>query len=172
MAGKSTLDPENYSAGTRRRRSQKGHDVGSLGPGDSSDTGSDLAGLQPNSEEMSFARGADEDSPDGHVNDIDTDRIITAEEAALGGGLDQAEEAQLGARDNEIAPEAESIPPSDLLGSSDIQPQSDLFSEEDRHRRVADAAYYRAERRGFAPGQEYEDWIAAESDMDSGNKDR
>lgn len=32
---------------------------------------------------------------------------------------------------------------------------------------IAEAAYFRAERRGFAPGHETEDWLAAESDVDS-----
>jgi hypothetical protein len=31
---------------------------------------------------------------------------------------------------------------------------------------VATAAYYRAERRGFRPGHELEDWLAAERDVD------
>jgi hypothetical protein len=30
---------------------------------------------------------------------------------------------------------------------------------------IADAAYFRAERRGFAPGHELEDWLAAELDV-------
>lgn len=38
---------------------------------------------------------------------------------------------------------------------------------ERRHALVAEAAYYRAERRGFAPGSELEDWCAAEHDIDS-----
>jgi hypothetical protein len=32
-------------------------------------------------------------------------------------------------------------------------------------RRIAEAAYYRAERRGFSPGYEEEDWIAAEQEI-------
>lgn len=31
---------------------------------------------------------------------------------------------------------------------------------------IAEAAYYLAERRGFAPGAELEDWVAAESEID------
>jgi hypothetical protein len=31
---------------------------------------------------------------------------------------------------------------------------------------IRDAAYFRAEARGFAPGQQIEDWIAAEQDVD------
>lgn len=32
---------------------------------------------------------------------------------------------------------------------------------------IAEAAYYRAEKRGFAPGLELEDWLAAEMEIDS-----
>jgi len=32
---------------------------------------------------------------------------------------------------------------------------------------IATAAYYRAERRGFSPGNELEDWLAAERDVDT-----
>jgi hypothetical protein len=31
---------------------------------------------------------------------------------------------------------------------------------------IRDAAFFRAEARGFAPGQEIEDWLAAEQDVD------
>lgn len=36
----------------------------------------------------------------------------------------------------------------------------------ERHRMISEAAYFRAERRGFAPGAELEDWLEAETDMD------
>lgn len=32
---------------------------------------------------------------------------------------------------------------------------------------IAKAAYYRAEKRGFTPGHETEDWLAAESEVDA-----
>jgi len=32
---------------------------------------------------------------------------------------------------------------------------------------IAKAAYYRAEKRGFAPGHETEDWLAAETEVDA-----
>ena len=38
---------------------------------------------------------------------------------------------------------------------------------EDRRRLVAEAAYFRAEQRGFVPGQELEDWLAAEIEIDA-----
>ena len=37
---------------------------------------------------------------------------------------------------------------------------------EERSRMVAEAAYFRAERRGFAPGGELDDWIRAEAEID------
>jgi Protein of unknown function (DUF2934) len=36
-----------------------------------------------------------------------------------------------------------------------------------RRTMVAEAAYLRAERRGFAPGHETEDWLAAEIEVDA-----
>jgi Protein of unknown function (DUF2934) len=34
-----------------------------------------------------------------------------------------------------------------------------------RHALIAEAAYYRAQRRGFAPGHELEDWLEAEAEL-------
>ena len=39
--------------------------------------------------------------------------------------------------------------------------------EVERTVQVAVAAYYRAERRGFAPGRELEDWLTAESELEA-----
>lgn len=39
------------------------------------------------------------------------------------------------------------------------------FSES-REARIAEAAYWRAERRGFIAGQELDDWLAAEMEVD------
>ena len=38
---------------------------------------------------------------------------------------------------------------------------------EDRLRLIAEAAYFRAAQRGFVPGQELEDWLAAEIEIDA-----
>jgi hypothetical protein len=38
-------------------------------------------------------------------------------------------------------------------------------SGESRHEIIARSAYYRAERRGFAPGYEVEDWLEAEREV-------
>ena len=39
--------------------------------------------------------------------------------------------------------------------------------EAQRKTMIAEAAYYRAERRGFAPGMALEDWLAAEQEIDA-----
>lgn len=41
------------------------------------------------------------------------------------------------------------------------------IGESDRLAMVQVAAYVRAERRGFAPGHELEDWLAAEAEVDA-----
>jgi hypothetical protein len=40
-------------------------------------------------------------------------------------------------------------------------------SEDARRVMIAQAAYLRAERRGFAPGSEEEDWLAAEAEVNA-----
>jgi hypothetical protein len=37
----------------------------------------------------------------------------------------------------------------------------------DRDAMIAEAAYYRSAHRGFEPGHEVDDWLAAESDIDA-----
>jgi hypothetical protein len=41
-----------------------------------------------------------------------------------------------------------------------------MITEDQRRGMIAEAAYLRAERRGFAPGGEHEDWMAAEAEVD------
>ena len=41
------------------------------------------------------------------------------------------------------------------------------LTPEARRSLIAETAYLRAERRGFAPGQETEDWLAAEAEVDA-----
>lgn len=38
---------------------------------------------------------------------------------------------------------------------------------EQRAALIAEAAFFRAEKRGFAPGSEVQDWLAAEADVDA-----
>lgn len=40
------------------------------------------------------------------------------------------------------------------------------FAAQGRHHRIEVAAYFIAEKRGFAPGHELDDWLAAEREVD------
>lgn len=141
MSSRSTLDPDNFPTPPQSKL-PKGHDVRSLGPSDSSDSGSDMAGPGLIDDDvLNLDRGTNEDTEAGRdgiadagtsVGDVDmddnsdrygtgermaagkeprirvdgdydTDRIVDADEAGLGGGLDEAEEAQLGVTDEELA---------------------------------------------------------------------
>ncbi|HYY62688.1 MAG TPA: hypothetical protein VE756_15000 [Burkholderiales bacterium] len=114
----------------------------SLGPSDTSDSGSDMAGPGlVGDDALHLDRGTNEDPEGGKVGKIeagasvgdremddtsdasgtgehltagkeprvrldkdrDTDRVVRSDEAGLGGGLDQAEEAQRGVTDEELA---------------------------------------------------------------------
>ncbi len=46
-------------------------------------------------------------------------------------------------------------------------PPQVTVSEDVRRGMIAEAAYLRAERRGFAPGREEDDWLAAEAEVDA-----
>lgn len=114
MVNRTTSDPEN-----RLGRTTFNGEGSSIGPSDSSDSGSDLAGENASDDDMLDLDGdavADTDAegtgerltagrdPDVRIgSDIGLDRIVGAEDAGLGGGLDQAEEAQLGITDEELA---------------------------------------------------------------------
>jgi hypothetical protein len=144
----STLDPDNFPP-RRGRHTPKGHDVGSLGPSDSSDSGSDLKGPGlVDDDVIHLDRGTNEDPEAGKADRIEAgaaigdremddnsdrhgtgehmtagkeprirpnqdrgcDRVVSAREAGLGKGLDQAEEAWLGKTDEEIAREKKRKP--------------------------------------------------------------
>jgi hypothetical protein len=57
------------------------------------------------------------------------------------------------------SPEHESAP-------SPVFTQNPSIDQEGRRRKVAEAAYYRAEARGFATGYELQDWLDAEAEID------
>ena len=85
----------------------KGNDIGSVGPSDSSDTGADMVGVggldTTTDRNGTGERGSVENDPDKEAqSDVAAHGIVEAEDAGLGGGLDQAEEAQLGVTDEEI----------------------------------------------------------------------
>ncbi len=84
----------------------RGHGIRSLGPSDSSDTGADMMGIGGDSTSDRNGTGerasVENDAAGDAGSDISADHIVGADEAGLGGGLDQAEEAQLGITDEEI----------------------------------------------------------------------
>lgn len=41
------------------------------------------------------------------------------------------------------------------------------ISSEEKFQLIAEAAYFRSERRSFTPGYELEDWLAAEADVET-----
>jgi hypothetical protein len=57
--------------------------------------------------------------------------------------------------------------PSRARKSPTDKPARVQVTPEARRALIAEAAYLRAERRGFAPGQEDEDWLAAEAEVDA-----
>jgi hypothetical protein len=48
---------------------------------------------------------------------------------------------------------------------SSAEKPSPPVSSDDLQRLVAEAAYYRAQKRGFEPGYELEDWVEAEAEV-------
>lgn len=51
-------------------------------------------------------------------------------------------------------------------GNPEIHPDpGPVLGAQERERLVAQAAYFRAEKRGFAPGCELQDWVEAEAEV-------
>lgn len=46
-------------------------------------------------------------------------------------------------------------------------PAGTVIPPEEREQLIARAAYFRAEKRGFEPGHELEDWLQAEAEVDA-----
>jgi Protein of unknown function (DUF2934) len=51
--------------------------------------------------------------------------------------------------------------------SEQAKPPSQTVTQEERWRMVAEAAYLRAEKRGFSGGNPTDDWLAAEAEVDT-----
>jgi len=102
---RSTFDPDDLREDVEKAR--KGRVERIVGPSDSSDSGADMMGVE-GGDDTSDRQGTgerasvDDDLTLGDNSDIAADRVVPAEEAGLGGGLDQAEEAQLGITDEEL----------------------------------------------------------------------
>jgi hypothetical protein len=63
-------------------------------------------------------------------------------------------------------------PSRDTSRNSAVNISSTGVTNEERYQLIAKAAYLRAEQRGFRPGSELDDWLAAESEIDSLLTDR
>jgi hypothetical protein len=50
---------------------------------------------------------------------------------------------------------------------AEIESVTHFVGLEHRAALIAEAAFFRAEKRGFAPGSEVEDWLAAEAEVDA-----
>ena len=61
---------------------------------------------------------------------------------------------------------ARATPASQTPVPSTGAPKAVLVEPDRRHALICEAAYFRAERRGFCPGRELDDWLAAEGEID------
>jgi Protein of unknown function (DUF2934) len=58
--------------------------------------------------------------------------------------------------------------PRKSLAITRVEPVFSQFVDPERRAAlIAEAAYFRAERRGFAPGHETQDWLDAEAEVDA-----
>jgi hypothetical protein len=63
------------------------------------------------------------------------------------------------------APVAAKVKPGRIARRSAQSAQQSVVDAETRRTMVAEAAYYCAEKRGFAPGGELQDWLEAEAQI-------
>lgn len=71
-----------------------------------------------------------------------------------------------------VSPEPETVPEPSYQGPGEALPEGtaadrepDRYNAEDLYEMIAEAAYYRAEQRGFALGSEETDWLEAEKEL-------
>lgn len=64
------------------------------------------------------------------------------------------------------APAAQATSPDTEVTATQLERREIPSFSESREARIAEAAYWRAERRGFSGGQELDDWLAAEREVD------
>lgn len=65
------------------------------------------------------------------------------------------------------APAKKRAPRKPVVVSRSIVAVTEFVDPEMRSALIAEAAFFRAEKRGFAPGHETEDWLAAEAEVDA-----
>jgi hypothetical protein len=66
--------------------------------------------------------------------------------------------------------EAEAAWMRDAMSKSADHPYHASSLMEERKRRIREAAYFKAERRGFPPGHALDDWLEAEQDVDAASR--
>jgi hypothetical protein len=65
--------------------------------------------------------------------------------------------------------DALSAHPVPATAEADLSPErSESSQQPQRHALIAEAAFFIAQERGFAPGHELDDWLAAEREVDQG----
>ena len=117
-------------------------------------------------------RGASEDAKDFPPRDRDqapesaarAERKAEKAEAAATrplGGADAADADPLLSRDNLQGSNADAA-----RGPTGGPATAAADQGDDRRRRIAERAYYKAEQRGFSPGGEDADWLDAEKEID------
>jgi hypothetical protein len=57
--------------------------------------------------------------------------------------------------------------PAENISDSNFAPAAAQTDPSRRYSMIAEAAYYRAERRGFVPGYELEDWLQSEHEVET-----
>ena len=68
---------------------------------------------------------------------------------------------------SEIKQSALTARPVPATVQADLSPERSESSEApQRHALIAESAFFIAQKRGFAPGQELDDWLAAEREVD------
>ena len=65
-----------------------------------------------------------------------------------------------------VPPIAKQSAPDTEVTATQLERREIPSFSESREARIAEAAYWRAERRGFTSGQELDDWLAAEKEVD------
>ena len=70
-------------------------------------------------------------------------------------------------RPKESAPAAPGAPRASRARKTIATAVSAAVTPEARHAMITEKAYLRAERRGFTPGREADDWLAAEVEVDA-----
>lgn len=63
-------------------------------------------------------------------------------------------------------------PPAEVISAEGLQGREIPSFSDSREARIAEAAYWRAERRGFTPGHELDDWLDAEREVDNQQSNR